>query len=165
MEIVTVGYTTATQSKDGLMHIVTTKNDPNNVEIELNEAWLLSDTPGPTPAATTTVPPTQHTELYPDGKPYATWSDSHTSDGRTVLEGPQTILYPNGKPLWTQTFHLGQPIGTEIYYRPDGTKVWQKIYAEDGTWTWLNFDLTNHQTAESRWKNKTLQSVTYTVTK
>src|SRR5439155_13746533 len=38
--IVTVGYTTATQAPNGVIYIVTSKNQPA-VHIELNEAWVL----------------------------------------------------------------------------------------------------------------------------
>ena len=37
--ILTVGYTTATQGPDGIIYIATTKNTVN-YEIELNEAWV-----------------------------------------------------------------------------------------------------------------------------
>ena len=39
-DIKTVGYVTATQGPNGVIHIVTSKNHPN-YEIELNETWLL----------------------------------------------------------------------------------------------------------------------------
>jgi formylglycine-generating enzyme required for sulfatase activity len=159
--IITVGYTTATQSRDGLIHIVTTKNDPNNVEIELNEAWVMSDSTEPSPRPDTANEIVKHTEKYPDGKIYAIWSEAHASDGRTVLEGSESFFYNDGKPMWTHSFHLGEPVGDDIYYRPDGSKVWHKTYAADGTWTWLNFDTTGKQAAESHWRNKTLLTVSY----
>lgn len=155
-DIITVGYTTATQSKDGLIHVVTTKNDPNNFEIEMNEAWIMSDDAAASPAPTTTSPITKHSEKYPDGKSYATWGEAKAGDGRVLLEGPEIFLYPNGKTMWSVAFHLGQPTGEETYYREDGTKVWQKTYAGNGSWTWLNFNATGKETAESRWKGKTL---------
>jgi len=40
-DILTVGYVTATQGPDGLIHIATSKNTVN-YEIELNEAWVLT---------------------------------------------------------------------------------------------------------------------------
>jgi formylglycine-generating enzyme required for sulfatase activity len=164
-DVTTVGYTTATQSKDGIIHVVTSKNDPSNYEIELNEAWIMSDDDSATPAATAVSKVTKHTEKYPSGKTYATWSDGLASDGRTVLEGPETFLYPNSKPMWTATFHLGDPTGEEVFYRPDGSKEWTKTHTADGNWTWLTFDANGKQTAESHWHNKTLLDVNFPDTK
>ena len=42
--IVTVGYVTATQAPSGVIHIVTSKNQPA-VHIELNEAWVFEGGP------------------------------------------------------------------------------------------------------------------------
>ena len=42
--LVTVGYTTATQAPNGVIHVVTSKNDPP-VHIELNEAWVIQGGP------------------------------------------------------------------------------------------------------------------------
>jgi hypothetical protein len=43
-DLVTVGYTTATQAPNGVIHIVTSKNSPA-VHVELNEAWVLNGGP------------------------------------------------------------------------------------------------------------------------
>jgi len=157
-DITTVGYTTATQSKDGLIHIATTKNDPNNYEIELNEAWILADSDAASPAPATISQITKHTEKYPDGKLYAEWSEGLADDGRTLLEGPESFFYPDGKPMWTLTFHLGEKIGNEAFYRPDGSQQWQKSYYAEGIWTWTNFDASGNPATHSRWHNKTLLS-------
>ncbi len=42
--IVTVGYTTATQAPNGVIHVVTSKNAPA-LHIELNEAWVIEGGP------------------------------------------------------------------------------------------------------------------------
>ena len=157
-DITTVGYTTATQSKDGLIHIVTTKNDPNNYEIELNEAWVMSDSDAASPASTAVTNVTKHTEKYPSGKVYAEWSEGVANDGRTILHGPEKFFYPNGKLMWRINFNLGDPYGVEEFYRPDGSKLWSKTHIADGTWTWVNCDQTGATISESSWKNKTLLS-------
>jgi formylglycine-generating enzyme required for sulfatase activity len=48
--LVTVGYTTATQAPNGVIHIVTSKSDPA-VHIELNETWVLEGGPESTSPA------------------------------------------------------------------------------------------------------------------
>ena len=47
-DILTVGYVTATQGPDGVIHIATSKNTVN-YEIELNEAWVLAPDAGSRP--------------------------------------------------------------------------------------------------------------------
>lgn len=160
-DIVTVGYTTATQSRDGLIHIVTSKNDPNNFEIELNEAWIMSDDDAASAPPTKISLVMKHTEKNLGMNVSATWSQGVANDGRTLLEGPQAFFYANGKALWTSTFHLGEPIGEEVFYRSDGSKEWQKTHEKNGDWTWQIFGPTGDQTAESHWHNKTLLDVKF----
>ena len=157
--ILTVGYVTATQGPDGVVHIATSKNTVN-YEIELNEAWVMSDTLAESPAASRVDNAVPHKDVLADGT-RATWTSGRSDDGRTLLEGPETFTYANGKPQWTLNFRLGQKVGDEIYYRPDGSTAWQKSYTTGGEWTWRNFDTTGRQTSESRWRNKTLVSVTF----
>src|SRR6185437_12506921 len=175
--ILTVGYTTATQGPDGIIHIATTKNTVN-YEIELNEAWVLdknvSDlTPGTNPGAPPSNPGgppstgeagqggveahlTHHSERYPSGKFKSSWSTVTLPDGRIVLEGLERFFYPSGRPMWTVNFHNGEKTGEERYQREDGTLIWLKTYNTDGTWTWQTYDATGHLTATSHWRNKTL---------
>ena len=160
-EMLTVGYVTATQGPDGTIHIVTSKNTVN-YEIELNEAWVLSDD-----AATTVEPDsigeiTRHTEKWPNGKVKAEWGTARANDGRILLEGSQTNYDEAGRVQLTVTFHMGRKVGDEIFYRGDGSKIWQKSYATDGTWTWHTFDATGKQTSESHWRGKTLIDVNFT---
>ena len=152
--ILTVGYVTATQGPDGAVHIVTSKNTVN-YEIELNEAWVLSDAPVvPAPAAIDHI--VKHRENYANGKLRAEWSTGRASDGRILLTGPQTFYYENGKKQWTADFVLGKKTGDEVFFRPDGSKAWEKVHAHDGTWIWRNFDESGKQTSESHWRGKTL---------
>ena len=158
-DIQTVGYVTATQASDGVIHIATTKNKPN-FEIELNEAWVLAKDAGsdvsPDPGPVTGVK--TFAEHYPNGKTRATWSAGKTAGGRVLLQGPETFFYADGKVMWSMTFEAGQKLGEERYLRADGTPVWVKTYAKDGSWTWDSFDRQGKQVAESKWQGKTLVS-------
>jgi formylglycine-generating enzyme required for sulfatase activity len=158
-DVGTVGYTTSTQDINGTIHIVTSKNSPN-YEIELNEAWVLDKDAGGTIASSDSVSAAKHfTEHYPGGtKTMATWSAGRAADGRTLLDGPERFYYPDGKLMWSLNFNAGHKAGEEEYLRADGTPYWKKQYADDGTWTWDNFDAAGRQTAESHWRNKTLLS-------
>jgi formylglycine-generating enzyme required for sulfatase activity len=156
--ILTVGYTTATQGPDGVIHVVTSKNKVN-YEIELNEAWVLDKSAGDLETPAGQIAHVQHfTERYPNGKVKATWSAGRAADGRVLLEGAEHFFYPSGNLMWTVNFHAGEKTGEERYQREDGTLIWVKNYATDGTWTWENFDGAGGRTATSRWRNKTLLS-------
>ncbi len=157
--ILTVGYTTATQSADGLIHVVTSKNKPD-YEIELNEAWVLNTAAGMTDAAASMGTVTKHTERYANGSIRAIWSSGRASDGRVLLEGPETFFYPDGRVMWKQQFHMGRNVGEEKFYRRDGTLQWSKTYGPDTHWTWRLFNSAGHQTVESSWRGKTLLSST-----
>ena len=157
--ILTVGYTTATQTEDGVIHVVTSKNEPN-FEIELNEAWVLSTDAGADAGAGAEKISgvKKFTEKFPNGKTKAEWSAGRAADGRVLLEGPETFYYPNGKVMWSMKFHLGEKIGEENYFRADGTHVWTKAYGPNGQWTWVNFDKADKKIATSKWKGKALLS-------
>lgn len=154
--ILTVGYVTATQGPDGTIHVVTSKNYVN-YEIELNEAWVMSDSEAASAAPTAIAHVEQHKETLPDGSRVA-WSSGRSDDGRILLDGPETFTYANGKPEWTMNFHLGQKIGDEIFYRADGSKEWDKSYSGD-SWVWRRFNSAGAVIAESKWKGKTLVEV------
>ena len=157
--ILTVDYTTATQGPDGVIHVVTSKNKPD-YEIELNEAWILDKNAGAEvdSASVEVTSAKSFTERYPNGKTEATWSAGHTVDGRVLLDGPEKFFYPDGKLMWSLNFHAGQKIGEERYLRANGTPVWVKTYAADGSWTWDSFDGAGKRVAESKWKGKTMLS-------
>lgn len=157
-DILTVGYVTATQGPDGTIHIATSKNTIN-YEIELNEAWVLSDAPNAGTSVSESLVISnvvEHRENWPNGKLKAVWSSGRASDGRILLEGAQTIYDEAGNKQWTAAFHLGKKIGDEVFYRAGGLKLWQKTYASDGSWTWRNFDAAGRQSSESHWLGKTL---------
>ncbi len=158
-DILTVGYVTATQGPDGTIHVVTSKNTVN-YEIELNEAWVLSDAPAaPAPTAITGV--VKHREKWPNGKLKAAWSTGRASDGRILLEGQQTLYDQAGRVQWKANFHVGKKTGEEDFYRADGSKLWQKSYEDDDQWTWRNFDKAGKVTSESQWKGKKLIDVKF----
>jgi formylglycine-generating enzyme required for sulfatase activity len=160
-DILTVGYVTATQGPDGIIHIVTSKNTVN-YEIELNEAWVLSKADSVGSASSDPLRITgiqKHSENWSSGKLKAVWSTGRASDGRILLEGPENFYYESGGKQSTAVYRLGRKIGEEEYYRADGSKEWQKTYAGDGSWIWRNFDRVGKVTSESHWHGKTLVDV------
>ena len=154
-DILTVGYVTATQGPDGVIHIVTSKNTVN-YEIELNEAWMLAPDAAQSPEPDAIGSVTKHVEKWPTGKPKAEWGTARANDGRILLEGPQTFYFADGARQWTADFHLGRKIGDEVFYRANGSKEWEKTYGADNTWTWRRFNAAGKQIAASHWRGKTL---------
>jgi len=158
-DILTVGYVTATQGPDRVIHIVTSKNTVN-YEIELNEAWVLAPDAAKSPDPDAIGPVMKHIEKWPNGKLKAEWGTARANDGRILLEGPQTFYFQGGTKQWTAEFHLGRKVGDEVFYRADGVKEWEKTYGADDTWTWRLFDEAGKQTAASHWRGKTLVDAT-----
>ncbi|MFT3789419.1 MAG: SUMF1/EgtB/PvdO family nonheme iron enzyme [Tepidisphaeraceae bacterium] len=105
----TVGYVTATQAPNGVIHIVTSKTQPVALHIELNEAWI--DQGG-----------------EPTTGPYG-----------VAFDARRTALDPSGQKLWECAYAGGMKIGTETFWNPDGSVRLQKTYADDGTSTWRSF--------------------------
>ncbi len=146
--LTTVGYTTATQAPNGVIHIVTSKSDPA-VEIELNEAWVREGG-AESPAPLGSRPVHRFVERYPSGQVKATWGMANG-----LLEGEQAFYYPDGRKEWEATFDGGRKTGLEIWWSPEGRKQWEKRYTGD-TWTWAIFDAAGRAMAESRWRGKQL---------
>ena len=156
--LATVGYVTATQGPDGVIHIVTSKNKPADLEIELNEAWVLS-TADPQPESAVVHDAKSYREKWPNGKTKAEWGAGISAANRYVLDGRQTFYYEDGRKQWESTFSAGRPTGTETFWDPSGHKQWEKLHGGDGTWTWRLFDDSGRMTAESKWKGKELVAV------
>lgn len=97
--LVTVGYTTATQAPNGVIHVVTSKNDPA-VHIELDEAWVLAGG-GESPAPPGMLSGTQVFQ-YPNGK--RQWEVTYANGRKT---GVETWWGDDGRKLWEKTYATG----------------------------------------------------------
>jgi hypothetical protein len=155
--ISTVGYVTATQGPNGVIHVVTSHNKPRDVNIDLNEAWVLEG--GPEAGSVSVRNVKSYREAYPDGKPRVTWSAGISEDGRYLLDGVQTFYYPSGHKQWEATFAAGYRQGSETYWDVDGHKQWDRNHTPDGVWTWRIYDSADHVHAESRWRGKDLVEI------
>jgi formylglycine-generating enzyme required for sulfatase activity len=165
--ILTVGYTTATQDAAGFIHVVTTKNDVD-VEIELNEAWVLDPMAGDLTAAAVQAETaahgtraTHHLERSATGGVRALWSTVKTADGRVLLDGPERVYSAAGTLVWSASFAGGHKVGEEQWQTAAGTPRWRKQYQPDGSWTWQNVDAQGRVMATSVWQGHTLQSVAW----
>jgi formylglycine-generating enzyme required for sulfatase activity len=155
--IKTVGYVTATQGPNGVIHVVTSHNQPHDVNIDLNEAWVLQGGPEHTDTPVEGVKAYQ--ENFSSGKPRCTWSAGLSTSGNYLLEGKQTFFYETGRKQWEATFRAGRKAGTETLWRPDSSKQWERIYDAGGRWTWLMYDVAGQLKAQSHWLEKDLVEV------
>jgi formylglycine-generating enzyme required for sulfatase activity len=155
--ITTAGYVTATQGPNGVIHIVTSHNQPHDVNIDLNETWVLQGGPERTDTPVQEVK-TYHEE-FSSGKVRCAWSAGLSRGGNYLLEGKQTFFYETGGKQWEATFRAGHKAGTETLWKPDGSKLWERIYEAGGRWTWLMYDGAGELRAQSLWQGKDLIDV------
>jgi hypothetical protein len=94
--LMTVGYTTATQTPNGVIHVVTSKNAPP-VHIELNEAWVRDG--GPESAAPPGMITGTQVFRYPGGA--KEWEVSYVNGRKT---GTETWWSESGQKEWEKTY-------------------------------------------------------------
>ena len=149
----TLGYAVARQAPNGVIHLITSMNDPS-LHFELNEAWILGKGE---PAASR--PPAargdllQGEEKYPDGKLRARWSGRIAADGRYLLHGTETWFYPDGRKQWEVTYRDGVKDGLETYWTPDGRARWTWERRSGGTARWTQWWGNGRKKAESTWRD------------
>jgi hypothetical protein len=156
----TLGYSAAAQAPNGMIHLITSMNNPC-LHFELNEAWILSpETAGPGDAvlmkSTATKVAAVKTERanHPNGKRRLEGHGGVADDGRYLRHGKETWFYPDGKKQHQVTYHLGHKTGKETLWRADGTVEWQWEHRKDGVSVWTQFWPNERKKAESRWRGK-----------
>ena len=145
----TLGYVTARQAPNGVIHLLTTVTQPC-LHYELNEAWIFSDA-GDLPPETSGGTIEKFSERYPNGKLRSRWSAWIGPHGRYLLDGKETDYYSTGAKLHEVTYARGRKTGEESFWSPDGKRVW----------SWSH-DLRNHRSVWTQyWPNgrKKLESI------
>ena len=148
----TLGYAVATQTPDGLIHLIGSMTQPSQ-EFEMNEAWILSGSRETTQPATSATGVVQGTRTYANGAPQATWTGKVSADGRYLLDGVETWFYPTRAKQYEVTYKDGVKTGSESYWNPDGKKAWEWTRRPDGTATWLQYWDNGAKKHESHWKD------------
>ena len=149
----TLGYVTARQAPNGVIHVLTTETQPC-LHYELNEAWVFSDAGDVAPEDSGGV--VKHfSENYPNGKLRSEWSARICPDGRYLLDGLETDYYPDGQKEHVVTYRDGLKTGTEIFWSPDGKVVWRwthDLKSHTSVWTqyWPNGRLKSQSTWNTR---------------
>lgn len=148
-----LGYTTARQAPNGVIHILTTTNYPP-LHYEFNEAWFWSDARDITPESTGGSVQSFN-ENYADGQPKAKWNARICPKGRYLLHGELTDYYPDGQKQHQAFYENGRKTGEETYWLPNGQIVWtwqRDLSKNQGVWThyWPN----GNKKVESTWNIK-----------
>jgi len=141
VEYPSLGYVTARQAPNGVIHVLTTVTLPC-LDYEFNEAWILSDAGDITPE-TTGGKIKEFSESYSNGKIKSKWSARICTNGRYLLNGEETDYYENGVKQHEAVYENGRKKGDETFRAPDGTKVWtwhRDLKTNRGIWThyWPN---------------------------
>jgi formylglycine-generating enzyme required for sulfatase activity len=163
VEMRTVGYVGAIQSENGVIHLVTSRNNPD-LHIELNEAWILADDEAAEQASleqdVKVIPETTKgcKEEYASGKPRVSYRAGRSLGGRFLLEGSEIWYYEDGQKEWEASYHAGSKVGAETYWNPDGTRKWQRDHREDGSHVLTVWGPDEEEKARSVWRHKKLMS-------
>lgn len=145
-----LGYSTARQAPNGVIHILTTANFPP-IHYELNEAWIWSDA-GELVPESTGGEIKEYTENYPGGQLKSKWSARICPNGRYLLHGELIDYYENGNVQHQVVYENGRKTGTEVYYSSDGAMewMWQRDLAKK-TGVWTQFWKNGNKKVESVW--------------
>jgi hypothetical protein len=149
----TVGYVTARQAPNGVIHILTTETQPC-LHYELNEAWIFS-------AAGDITPETNgdgikfFSEAYPNGKLRSQWWARICSNGRYLLDGTETDFYDTGAKQYEVTYVNGRKTGEETFWSRDGKKLWSWQHdLENHHAVWTQFWPNGKKKIESNWNTQ-----------
>jgi len=153
----TLGYSVARQAPNGVIHLITTMNQPC-LHFELNEAWILSGEPDQKTdqelmanTASAVAEVRDFKDSFDDGAPKATWSAGRGNDGRYLLHGTETWYYPGGGKQYEAHYALGRKTGTETLWRVDGSRAWAWDHQADGSSRWTQWWEQGGTKAESTW--------------
>ena len=149
----TLGYVTARQGANGVIHILTTVTQPC-LHYELNEAWIVSDAGDLAPEHSGGVI-RKFSENFPGGKLRVMWSARICPNGRYLLEGTETTFYENGHRQHEVAYASGRKTGAEIFWSPDGTKLWSWNHdLKNHTSLWTHYWPNGARRVESTWNTK-----------
>lgn len=159
----TIGYSVARQSRDGVIHVVTTMNKPC-LHLAFNEAWILSGDPTPSEDAllmANSAREVRNVKRYEEkaapGRPRMVWHAGVGDDGRYLLHGQEEWFGPDGRLLYQATHALGRKTGREVLHHPEGGTRWEWMHREDGNSVWTQFWPDGRPMAESQWRGKVAQ--------
>jgi formylglycine-generating enzyme required for sulfatase activity len=159
----TLGYCDATQSPDGIIHLMTSKGSPS-MNFDMNEAWILSPTPGEAWLPANASPPqiTVLLEKFTNGTTRLTSHSFKAGGGPVILEGNEMWSYENGVTQYQVSRQNGKKTGLETYFRPDGSLLWSRDYKPGEVMVWTTYWPDGKKKSESNWQGAMAQGLTTT---
>jgi len=149
----TLGYVTARQAPNGVIHVLTTETQPC-LHYELNEAWIFSDAGDISPENSGGLVK-KFSEKYPNGKLRSAWSARICPNGRYLLDGLETDYYENGQKEREVTYANGRKTGVETFWSPAGVRLWTwESNAENNTAVWTQYWENGKKHIESHWDTR-----------
>ena len=149
----TLGYVTARQAPNGVIHILTTETQPC-LHYELNEAWVFSDAGDLTPE-TTGGSIKVFSENFSNGKVRSQWSARICPGGRYLLDGKETDFYENGAKEHEVNYTSGRKTGTETFWSLDGKELWTWSHdLKHNRSMWTQFWSNGQKKVESTWNTR-----------
>lgn len=149
----TLGYVTARQAPNGVIHILTTETQPC-LHYELNEAWVFSGA-GDLAAESTGGTKKNFSERFPNGKLRSQWSARICSNGRYLLDGMEIDYYENGARQHAVSYVEGRKTGTESFWLPDGKMRWSWSHdLQHSRSVWTQFWSNGQKKVESTWNTR-----------
>ena len=152
----TIGYSVANQGPDGLIHLITSMND-QALHFALNEAWIMAaDAPtdtGVTVRATSISNIRKHEQRAANGKVAGSWSFGSDAAGAALLHGAESWTYPNGRKQYQVKYERGRRVGTETFWRDDGSVEWTREHRADGSTLWTRYWPNGRKRMESTWRD------------
>lgn len=149
----TLGYVTARQAPNGVIHILTTVTQPC-LHYELNEAWVFSNAGDVAPETSGGII-RQFSETFPNGQIRCQWSARICPNGRYLLDGKETDFYQNGSSQHEATYASGRKSGDETFWSADGKKLWSWSHdLKRNRAVWTQFWPNGQKKVESTWNTR-----------
>jgi formylglycine-generating enzyme required for sulfatase activity len=157
----TLGYCDATQTPDGLIHLMTSKGKPS-IHFAMNEAWIVSNETGEAglTVGLRTGKLVNDQEKWPNGKTRIARSWFGAENGLPLLQAKETWYYENGTKRYEVTRDNGKKLGREVYFLPNGSELWERNYQADGLMIWTSYWPGGVRKSESHWRGSWAQGIT-----
>lgn len=149
----TLGYCTATQNPNGIIHLISSKSMPA-MEFAMNEAWILSGFESEVHKSPGVASPEKikhFEEKYPNGQPRLQYSGWIADNGAFLLDGKESWYYENGQQQYEAVYHNGRKTGTEKYLDNSGQLSWTKEYTPYNTIIYTTYWNNGQKKSQSTW--------------
>jgi len=146
----TLGYSVARQAPNGVIHLISTMNQPAQ-HFELNEAWILGVEASTPPAGTPRALPEER-EADDQGRLRHVRHARLAADGRYQLHGPEIWYNADGRKQYEATWQEGKRVGREVFRTEAGMLRWTWDHQPAGRSRWTHFWPNGRKRVESGWR-------------